>query len=82
MDFFPLAFTASLLLQSQIMNVVVIPTYNEAQNASALVKRIHAEAPGIVIIVVDDNSPDGTGEIVRRLPISGLHVVVRKDARG
>ncbi|MCC6545801.1 polyprenol monophosphomannose synthase [Candidatus Sumerlaeota bacterium] len=64
------------------MNAVVIPTYNEAKNASALVKRIHSEVPGIVIIVVDDNSPDNTGEIVRRLGIPQLHVLVRKDARG
>lgn len=64
------------------MKAVVIPTYNEARNATALVKRIHAEVPGITIIVVDDNSPDKTADAVRRLPIDDLHVIVRRNARG
>ena len=41
---------------------VVIPTYNEIENLEALVAVLHQEAPSLTIIVVDDNSPDGTGE--------------------
>jgi dolichol-phosphate mannosyltransferase len=42
---------------------VVIPTYNEAGNIASLLKAVLAAAPGIHAIVVDDNSPDGTGRI-------------------
>lgn len=42
---------------------VVIPTYNECDNISALVSRI-LEHPRFRVLVVDDNSPDGTGELV------------------
>ena len=43
---------------------VVIPTYNEAENLSRLVSALLIqELPGLCILIVDDNSPDGTGEI-------------------
>jgi len=51
---------------------IVIPTFDEAKNLSNLVREIFALHPGFNIIVVDDNSPDGTGEIAdllsRRYP--------------
>lgn len=47
--------------------VVVIPTYNERQNISALVKAIHHSVPDLSILVVDDNSPDGTADEVLEL---------------
>ncbi|MGH2536111.1 MAG: polyprenol monophosphomannose synthase, partial [Candidatus Promineifilaceae bacterium] len=48
--------------------VVVIPTYNEADNLPALAAALWAlDAPGLSILVVDDNSPDGTGRIADRL---------------
>ena len=43
--------------------VVVIPTYNEAENIAALIGRILAE-PRFRVLVVDDQSQDGTGHIV------------------
>lgn len=46
------------------MTYVVIPTYNEAGNIERLINEIAALNLGISILVVDDNSPDGTGEIV------------------
>lgn len=47
---------------------VVVPTYNEAENLPVLVQRIFALGlPNLRLIVVDDNSPDGTGEIAERL---------------
>lgn len=46
---------------------VVIPTYNERDNIERLVADILSQGDGIEALVVDDNSPDGTGEIVRRL---------------
>jgi dolichol-phosphate mannosyltransferase len=41
--------------------IVVVPTYNEQQNLRTLVQQIYANAPDIHILIVDDNSPDGTG---------------------
>ncbi|HID07740.1 MAG TPA: polyprenol monophosphomannose synthase [Armatimonadetes bacterium] len=46
---------------------VVIPTYNEADNIAALLTAIHSNVPQAKVLVVDDNSPDGTGAIVRRI---------------
>ncbi|MGE5644806.1 MAG: polyprenol monophosphomannose synthase [Acidobacteriota bacterium] len=67
--------------------IAVIPTYNESANLEELVRRIEACAPGLDLLVVDDNSPDGTGEIADRLSaarpgrISVLHRE-RKDGLG
>jgi dolichol-phosphate mannosyltransferase len=48
--------------------VVVIPTYNEADNLPALVAELHALAvPGLSVLIVDDNSPDGTGRVADTL---------------
>ncbi len=46
---------------------VVIPTYNEAGNIERMVTAVRAVVPQANVLVVDDNSPDGTGDIVRRL---------------
>ena len=58
--------------------VVVIPTYNERDNIEKLVAEVLRQGDGVHLIVVDDNSPDGTGEIADRLAattdrISVLH---------
>jgi glycosyltransferase involved in cell wall biosynthesis len=46
---------------------VIVPTYNERENIEALVAQLLALPEDLRVIVVDDNSPDGTGEIVDRL---------------
>ncbi len=44
--------------------VEVIPTYNEAENLPILVKALFAlDLPALNLLIVDDNSPDGTGQI-------------------
>lgn len=48
-------------------SIVVIPTYNEAENITRLLTEIHAVVPEMDVLVVDDNSPDGTGRIVSEL---------------
>jgi len=53
---------------------VVVPTYNEAENIERLVNQILALGLDLQIIVVDDNSPDGTGQIVDRLASADSHV--------
>ena len=47
---------------------VVIPTYNEAENLPLLVPEVLAQDERIEILVVDDNSPDGTGKLADDLP--------------
>ncbi len=48
--------------------IVVIPTYNEADNLPALIAELRAlELPHLSVLIVDDNSPDGTGEVAETL---------------
>jgi dolichol-phosphate mannosyltransferase len=49
---------------------VVLPTYNEADNVEQVVRAVLAALPGARVLVVDDGSPDGTGEIADRLAAS------------
>lgn len=48
---------------ADVRPVVVIPTYNESENLPALLDAVHAALPMADVLVVDDNSPDGTGRM-------------------
>ncbi len=50
-----------------LRTLVVVPTYNERENIERLCRAILAQGSGVEVLVVDDNSPDGTAEIARRL---------------
>jgi len=50
-----------------MQGIVVTPTYNERENIEELVRKIRENAPGMHILVVDDNSPDGTGKLAEEL---------------
>lgn len=56
--------------------VMVVPTYNEIENLADVVAGIRRCAPGVDILVVDDSSPDGTGELADRLAAADPHVRV------
>ena len=43
--------------------LVVIPTFNERENLPGVIARLRAAEPRVDILVVDDSSPDGTGEL-------------------
>jgi dolichol-phosphate mannosyltransferase len=43
--------------------LIVMPTYNERENVPAIVPMVLSQHPGIHVLIVDDNSPDGTGEL-------------------
>ena len=66
--------------------VVVIPTYNERENLGRLVGQILRSQPELDVLVVDDNSPDGTGDIADELALREPRVAVlhrtRKDGLG
>jgi dolichol-phosphate mannosyltransferase len=56
--------------------LVVIPTYNEAENIERLVKEVAEAVAGIRILVVDDNSPDGTSDIVAQIAQENPNVLL------
>ncbi|HEX3515986.1 MAG TPA: glycosyltransferase, partial [Trebonia sp.] len=47
--------------------LIVMPTYNERQNLEIIVGRIREAVPDADLLVVDDNSPDGTGDLADKL---------------
>lgn len=64
--------------------LVVIPTYNERDNLEPIVKRLHAALPKAHVLVVDDGSPDGTGELADKLVAADdrIHVLHRTEKAG
>jgi dolichol-phosphate mannosyltransferase len=56
---------------------VVLPTYNEAENLPGIAEAILAAVPGCTLLVVDDGSPDGTGDIADRMAAESPRVRVR-----
>src|SRR3954470_16393299 len=52
---------------AQARALVIVPTYNESENISRLIETVLAQDDRLEILVVDDGSPDGTGEIVDRI---------------
>src|SRR3989442_11284827 len=64
--------------------LVVIPTYNEAENLPNLLPQVLAQDPRLEVLVVDDNSPDGTGQLADQLTArdSRIHVLHREGKQG
>lgn len=60
--------------------LVAIPTYNERDNLAPIVARVRAAAPAVDILVLDDGSPDGTGELADDLAAADDHVHVMHRA--
>jgi dolichol-phosphate mannosyltransferase len=56
--------------------LVVIPTFNERENVEVIVGRVRAAVPEANVLVVDDNSPDGTGELADGLAAADAQVKV------
>lgn len=57
-------------------SIVIIPTYNEADNIGRIIPEVLASNSNISVLVVDDNSPDGTSGIVKALPAFGSRVKI------
>ena len=64
--------------------VVLIPTYNERENLPRIVGRVRAAVPAVDILVLDDNSPDGTGAVADDLAAAdaAVHVLHRAGKQG
>ena len=64
--------------------LVIIPTYNEAENLELILDRLHGSVPDAHVLVVDDNSPDGTGDLADKLAAreAWIHVLHRPGKAG
>jgi dolichol-phosphate mannosyltransferase len=67
--------------------LVIIPTFNERENLPLTLQRLHQARPDVHVLVVDDSSPDGTGELADELALADpdrVHVMHRtaKDGLG
>lgn len=64
--------------------LVIIPTYNEAENIQPIVRRVRASVPDAHVLIADDNSPDGTGKFADELANTDeqVHVLHRRGKEG
>lgn len=60
--------------------LVLVPTYDERDNLPLIIERLRASVPDADIMVLDDNSPDGTGEVADKLAANDSHVQVMHRA--
>ena len=64
--------------------LVVVPTYNEAENIERILRRVREVLPEAGLLVVDDGSPDGTADLVEAVapPLGDVHVMRRQRKSG
>lgn len=65
-------------------SIIIVPTYNEKENIAEIVPAIFEKTPQSHILVVDDNSPDGTAEVVHQMQkqFPNLHILSRAGKEG
>ena len=66
-------------------NLVIIPTYNEVENAEKIIRAVLGLPECFEILIIDDGSPDGTADVVKRLQTefpSNLHLLERSGKLG
>lgn len=64
--------------------LVVLPTYEEAENIAEVLRRLRAAVPAADVLVVDDSSPDGTADIAKMagVEVGGVDVLIRPGKSG
>ena len=64
--------------------LIAIPTYNEIENVELMINAIKKYAPEADLLFIDDNSPDGTGDVLEKLKkkFKKLHVMHREGKTG
>lgn len=64
--------------------LVIIPTYNERENLPKILERLRAALDSVAVLVVDDGSPDGTGEVADEIAAADdlVHVLHRSEKNG
>ncbi len=65
-------------------SLIVIPTYNERENINTLLNQVFAAAPATDVLIIDDNSPDGTGQVADEIAARDrrVHVLHRTGKLG
>jgi dolichol-phosphate mannosyltransferase len=68
----------------EMLNVVIIPTYKEKENIEAMISAISSLPVKFDILIIDDNSPDGTADLVKTIQPSypNLHLIERPGKMG
>ncbi len=84
---FRTAFDSLISLAEETMSdtIIIIPTYNERENATLITEAIRSLGLGFHILFVDDNSPDGTGDVLMDLHTKSpeeIHVIQRPGKLG
>jgi len=71
-------------MREQFNKLVIIPTYNEVKNIRFIIERIFSLEDNLSVLIVDDNSPDETAGIVRRLQskYGSLYLMTREQKMG
>ena len=64
--------------------LIISPTYNESKNIREFISQLSAEAEDADILIIDDNSPDGTGNIVKELAVENpkINIIEREGKLG
>ncbi len=67
-----------------MQTLVVLPTYNEAENISTVLRRLRAAVPAADVLIIDDSSPDGTADLAKAVgdELGGIDVLVRPVKEG
>lgn len=72
-------------MENQTKNLVIIPTYNEKENAQAIIEAVFSLPVSFHVLIIEDNSPDGTALIVKKLQVqhpTRLFMIERKGKLG
>ena len=63
-------------------NLIILPTYNESKNIVEIIELIFKQDDSLDILVIDDNSPDGTADIVKNLKNDNIFILERNPKKG
>ena len=63
-------------------NLVILPTYNESKNIVKTINLVLAQRDDLNILIIDDNSPDGTAKIVKDLNNEKIFIIERESKKG
>ena len=63
-------------------NLIILPTYNESKNIVQIIELIFKQDDSLDILVIDDNSPDGTADIVKNLKNDNIFILERNSKKG
>ena len=72
------------MLEGSVKSLVIIPTYNEIDNIKNIIEQVLPQHESIEILIVDDNSPDGTGKVVLEImkETDRVHLIERSGKLG